>query len=487
MGALCSGACKPASGGIRAVGADCRLAAMLRRNVDIIAREDRLAQTRKPRKKSSMPNLEDYQCEHLFLLVGKNPLPNYVAARLLAKSRASGEKPTLYLVCSTDTLEYADRLADKLGNANFSFKKIVVESSVPEDIDDEVEKYFPSTGAIGLNYTGGTKAMAVHTYRAIEKLGEKRDVRFSYLDPRNLELCIDPRKGVKEQINFKLSNPDNVDNKAFFEQTKISLEDLLYLHRLKPMKRSSPNPRPKMRLPNVVAAMFEERLKSKKWQKKTGPRLKGLLSDKTKGKFGYRPPDTTNQEQYETHLRLQQIPLPDDVPKLQTALDASGLVMSSKIVLANLPLNPKSAEDFCNFLRGTWLEDYVLGKVLSIKDNCYLHGCGSSLEVGLPFYNRKPFFEIDVVAIRGYQLFAIACTLESRVFECKKKLFEITLRARQLGGDETRIALVCLAGAGAKQSLEEQLSDDRIAVFGRDDLETLEDGLRKWFKGELFK
>ena len=32
-----------------------------------------------------MPDIGDYQTDHLFLLIGGNPLPNYVAAKLLSK------------------------------------------------------------------------------------------------------------------------------------------------------------------------------------------------------------------------------------------------------------------------------------------------------------------------------------------------------------------------------------------------------------------
>ncbi|AFZ28138.1 hypothetical protein Cylst_6172 [Cylindrospermum stagnale PCC 7417] len=33
-----------------------------------------------------MSNLNDYKVKHLFLLVGENPLPNYIAARTLLEN-----------------------------------------------------------------------------------------------------------------------------------------------------------------------------------------------------------------------------------------------------------------------------------------------------------------------------------------------------------------------------------------------------------------
>lgn len=433
-----------------------------------------------------MPKLEDFQSENLFLLIGKNPLPDYVAARMLAKRDASSKPPTLYLVCSAETLEYANKLKDKLGQTQYNCKEIIVDPANQGDIRQEVGKDFPSGGTIGLNYTGGTKAMSVHAYRAIESLGAGRDIKFSYLDPRELKLYFDPRPGSSEEIGFKLGDPDSVDNKPYFERTKITLEDLLYLHGLKKLKRSGPNPRPKPRRLQIVEAMLSERLSSNQWKNTAGKKLKSLLSDRIKNQFGYYPPDEANRDQYEGHLRTQTIALPNDMPKLKATLESYSLVDNGKIDLAKLQSN-ESAEVFCDFLRGYWLEDHVLGKVLSVAQDCYLHDCGSSLEIGLPFNERRHFFEVDVVALRGYQLFAVSCTLLSKVKDCKQKLFEMVLRARQLGGDEARIALVCSADNREKQNLEDQLRDDRIAVFGKNDWANLEVGLRKWFRGELFR
>jgi hypothetical protein len=52
---------------------------------------------------------ENYKVDHLFLLVGENPLPNYVAARLLLN-----DKGTIYLVHTTGTVKQAERLRNIL-------------------------------------------------------------------------------------------------------------------------------------------------------------------------------------------------------------------------------------------------------------------------------------------------------------------------------------------------------------------------------------
>jgi hypothetical protein len=136
-------------------------------------------------------------------------------------------------------------------------------------------------------------------------------------------------------------------------------------------------------------------------------------------------------------------------------------------------------------LDGKWFEDFVLAKVLLVKDECHLDEYDVSLETLRESQpdDADPYFEIDVVARRGYQLFALSCTLDSRVKECKMKLFEIAHRARQLGGDEARIGLVCLAYGKNLTALKHQLKDDHIEVFGNhnNNLEALEEDLCEWF------
>jgi len=94
-------------------------------------------------------------------------------------------------------------------------------------------------------------------------------------------------------------------------------------------------------------------------------------------------------------------------------------------------------------------------------------------------------FEVDVVARRGYQLFAFACTTTKTKKETKLKLFEVYVRARQLGGDEARIALVC--SFPCAKLLQDELERDidaegRIKVFGQGSLDSLKPAIGRWIK-----
>ena len=137
---------------------------------------------------------EYHQVDHMFLLVGENPLPNYVAARLMLKQGG-----TPYLVHTTDTQKEAKRLEIILSDQGIKTTQLVSLNDYESDAYHIRETIRPKLeaikdGKIGLYYTGGTKAMAVHAYRTVVSK-QHPDTVFSYLDPRKLEMCIDREDG----------------------------------------------------------------------------------------------------------------------------------------------------------------------------------------------------------------------------------------------------------------------------------------------------
>ncbi len=422
-----------------------------------------------------MLNLVDYKTEHLFLLIGENPLPNYVAAKLLATPNR-----TIHLIHSAKTVVYAQRLENKLKDKINFAEKICIKPSNSDDIRKKITSRIEVIqGTIGLNYTGGTKAMAVHVYRTI--VGKQPNAKFSYLNPRNLEMIFDPPEGVDAEVVFSLNKPNGThDEKLNFKNTKISLDELLYLHKLTKFsdKRNEP------RGIRIIEALQSEAIEKDSWWKfqKDLRKVFNATQENTK----YNAYDERNKSQMETQLRLKTVNFPNDLPYLAIAFGEtfSNLINASQLVLAHLP-NDVSAINFVNLLLGTWLEDFVLSKIKNVKDECFLEDYGSSLEIAIPDKNpsnpKRKFFELDVVAMRGYRLFAVSCTQESSVFKAKHKLFEAVHRAKQIGGDEARIGLVCLAKSLDINKIKSQLEEENIEVFGKEDLPKLDQELEKWF------
>lgn len=448
-----------------------------------------------------MTSIDSYKCQHLFLLMGHNPLPNYVAAKLLTRT-GSGTKPCLYLVYSQKTSEnagtegYANYLGKVLGK-QFDYKDIPVKESDPRSISDGIAKKFPSSGTVGLHYTGGTKAMAVHAYMTIAK---ERGAIFSYLNPRRLEMCFDPLPG-QPAVGFKLGDPQDPDHREYFQTTSILLTDLLALHGLKkreprPCEESyfQNPPRSQAWMYDLAKCLLDISLNDtdckiwRNWCKKFGNKLTERCREQARTDPNNRR--SVDPGKYRQCLSAATLPLPA-LPALREELKKLNLVNGDKLVLGNYrpPPSEPPIDHFCEWLNGKWLEDYVLQKVLDVKDRCFLHDCGSGLEPAKPNASQEPYFEIDVVAIRGYQLFAISCTTSSDLKRCKLKLFEVFVRAPQLGGDEARIGLVCMVDQqdNLQSQLEQEWNAERgkIKVFGKRDLPRLESQLQQWFEGKI--
>ena len=163
--------------------------------------------------------LEAYQTDHLFLLIGTNPLPNYVAALLLAK-----EEGSIHLLHSKGD-HGTERIARLLGS-EIKKRKPKIKEILPWEVNEANSNYIfqkitdmlghiPPEATVGLHYTGGTKAMAVHVYRAIAEM--RPNAIFSYLDARTLSIMID---GISSPIKL---NPESMG-------CALDLAELIPLH-----------------------------------------------------------------------------------------------------------------------------------------------------------------------------------------------------------------------------------------------------------------
>lgn len=412
--------------------------------------------------------------KHLFLLVGKNPLPNYVAAKLLIEQGS-----TVHFVYSTETEIFKKNLDSKLrsqlGTSFFSSNDIhLTDPSDALDIKNAVKPAFDNIGQyseIDLNYTGGTKAMSVHVYRAIEEFGKAKNCisRFSYLDPRKLKLCYDNQSAGLTTAPIGLNQPSSDG----FKKTKLKLREIIELHSLIFQRRGDnfeKFPFDKVRFPDLLAVLSELRSDENKWQ-----------IYQTFRNESYKRLEFPNQN--------TEITIPNELDDLIEPINKIGRQFCGKDLIENGILkfgnltNQSHRKSLGKFLLSTWLESFVLQKIIEVADE-NIEDFGTSLFIAKPNNPIQTFMEIDVFAVRGYQLFAISCSVAKDKDERKDKLFEIAHRAKQLGGDEARIGLVCFAEGEQLISLKNQLKEDNIKVFGKPDLKELEIGLKSWFNGK---
>lgn len=438
----------------------------------------------------SLSECNRHKVDHLFLLVGENPLPNYVAAKLLIR-----EKGTVHLVHSTRTKPEYDKLVEVLKDERIQTQPVSLAKS--EADGSEIRKKISQAlkpqgkklqGRIGLNYTGGTKAMAVHAYQAIQDFEPVSDEStvFSYLDSRSLQLFVDGDKPVP--VGLAVQPPP-------------SLDTLLRLHNLSWDKNNPPISQ--SQLSNAAVEFAKEFMKapdsgkesriSGGWNKWCRVALQNAKYQEGEQKGFWKSeeelsvlPDLNIEMATKDNGYFQ---IPDELRKILRVDLGASTDTQIKVSCIREQLIDKSLgfQYVYHWLNGGWLEDYVLWQVQKLseeKPERLIREFKSSLHIKDPEFDWKKVdqFEFDVVFLRGYQLFAISCTTISDYKSCKQKLFEAQLRARQLGGDEARIALVCCYDGRTEKlrkelslvvgtQKEEDKSDKRIEVFGRSDLE----------------
>lgn len=409
--------------------------------------------------------LAPHQVDHLILLVGRNPLPNAVAGVLLTKP---GQR--ISLIYSEGTADIRSRLQAHLSKRGFQANACskVDAADSPSIIKGVLSCLRTSDATVGLHYTGGTKAMSVHAFRALETWAKdnNKQLVFSYLDSRTLQIRIDPNdaKGGGNQVPIHVGTAE-----------KIEIAELFSLHGWTPLRHHTSRKTPV--LPRTAGEMInfsEAQLNAWMiWRSKLLNNKGGLDRSKVT--------DITN------------IPLPNSV---STALDKLTSVLldelnqtgSGVIDLERAKRDGMFAsdEEFSEWIHGTWLEHHVLDLLLKLSPSCDLHSCAQSIRPA------QVKFELDVVAVRGYQLFAFSCGNESEYgggenTRLKRKLFEASVRANQLGGDEARVALVCRSREPATLEAEMRRDFDfegRIRVFGQKHLANLNDEIEEWINSQ---
>lgn len=433
--------------------------------------------------------LEDYQVDHLFLLVGENPLPNYVAAKTLLRE---GGKP--YFVYTTHTQKAVERLQEVLGVPEEQRQKLTValesyESNAHEirkrihnkimEIREEESKQKEPKLRFGLNYTGGTKAMAVHSYQAFLELEGLEPIIFSYLDSRTMQMMFD-----------NPIPPFSVKDKA-----SISLKQLFQLHGLSLSK----DLKTEVVYPELVSVLIKtDNLKAWKYWCHKVLQVHGKVQTEI----------TTINDGNDQEIKLVELgnwqnkdelksmlldiqELPEEIQNVLMSLDLTEdgkkLSISKLIEQEKIPKpskNSKYPEEICKWLDGIWLEDYVLQAIKQIQqeDENIIDEFGMSFN--FPPKANIAEFEFDVAFLRGYQLFALSCTTDDTPGLCKLKLFEAYRRAKQMGGDEARVALVCCSNNPSKirDNFLAQIKDEKVQVFGSQDLLELGKKLQSWIK-----
>lgn len=422
-----------------------------------------------------------HQVDHLLLTVGSNPLPIYVTARVYA---AAGCR-AFTLIVTEQTLRIAGYIQNQLGADGCGHVTLhQVDGFDSADILQKVRACIaaiPNDQRIGVNYTGGTTPMGVHTYEAAQASG--RNVRFSYLDGSRCELVCwtahDPRTPIH------LIRPQR--------RLELRFDTLYMLHDLQlTSQRNS-------LLPHTVAALAalhgEGEQRQQQWERwidlhllRVPQRPVSNASDIDFANWWFDALPTCRRWRPNGQIRVPHeldAAFPAVADGLRADLNAAALppLLSDLRTAINGRIGAGwHADDLGKWFEGLWLESHVFDALNRLQTAGHVNDVVRDVvqpnDGGLNF-------QIDVACVVGYQLFGISCTTEYRSQQAKLKLFEAAQRIRRIGGDEARIGVVTMLNPQDAQTTERQLVAllDRsgiVKVFGRDQLCQLDQALYEW-------
>jgi hypothetical protein len=405
-----------------------------------------------------------YKSDHLFLLVGTNPLPNFVAATLMLKPQGQ-----LYLVYSDKTQKVAKRLARYWIDNHRQPQCVSVDESDGDNIRQQIGHALTQigNGHVGLNYTGGTKMMAVHASQTLRdyQASRQRPVTLSYLDARSTGMYIEhgnDKAFMTEPLLYEVqpSIQEIVRLHAFELHAQIAVESQL------------------PELATVLASAHQNPDAIEQWRRWCDE----VLRENTRT-------EKAHEWDKETLLQRVSIPLPTD-PSLQTVakqmqivFDASDSVLQLKEAAQRSGF--RKIKHLCEWLDGKWLEHYVFHVISQVKNQrpeSRIHDIGMGIRPKSE--PDSPEYDIDIGVMQGYRLYAISCTTDADPGMCKLKLFEAYIRARNMAGDETCVGLICMADK--PENLQRQIvrswdAEGKVRVFGRRDVPDLIDRMAGWF------
>jgi Domain of unknown function (DUF1887)/CRISPR-associated protein (Cas_Cas02710) len=390
---------------------------------------------KKNEKRNELDKLADYKSDYLFLLIGTNPLPNYVVYHLLAKPSSH-----IIFVHTSRTDQLTNNLITVLNIPSERWTKIPVDESNSRDIYTKINEYSKGKQKIGLNYTGGTKAMAVHAYKAV--LDANPNSVFSYLDARSLKLVIDERGSSSKRIPVSAS-------------VKPTIEELFALHgySINYCEREA-------FMPDVCKILGGEIVRSfREWCDKNlrSPHSKQIIKKS----------------------ELKNVRLPVN-PPFENLASFWGKCKTLGELAEKWGMR---VDELAKWFDGKWLEHYTLLAFQEVAKECEIH----DHILGAQFNNNK--FELDVAVLKGYELFVISCTTMDKKAAVKQKLFEAYVRGQQLGGDEAKIGVVCFASETSSDARPERIRkeieeewhlDDKFRVFGAEQIPNLSMHLKEW-------
>ncbi len=404
----------------------------------------------------------------LVVLIGTNPLPNYVVIKYFLQENENLKR--IWLIYSeknepiqSGTRELADNIEheikdefedklEKLGRS-IKFEQVVLSNvgsaqEIIRNLKESLDSDLLKESKVHLNYTGGTKSMAVHTYQYFYETFKGR-CSFSYLDGRDFRLKYDEGNIVTDDLRkivgisldrlYRLHGCDEKDNKKKYNKN-VSKESAVLFK-------------------NIIRDGGIKKFLD--WKKDFIREVYGAGDKSIK-----RREDFFNHNGLHSYQDINRFKanLKKDIPSKfydflktlpteKSVLDEKGDIWVPSELVTDNEFKKKINSMLDGIPFGTWFEEYVYDTITSgIENDKKLQKlCKKGLIVvknnqKIQKVQSEKDFEIDVMLLNGYQVCGISCTTSSDHIKCKNRGFEIMHRTKQMGGDEARsILITCLS------------------------------------------
>ncbi|MBB5325140.1 DNA-binding ferritin-like protein (Dps family) [Anoxybacillus tepidamans] len=388
-----------------------------------------------------MSTFDKQKINVLICTIGSNPLPIYVTVKYLLQENRND----LDMLPKPDQLLFVHTQDTKPVFKNLKEKIIGLESGIIGNIDlgngernrddvvgkltNELHKLEESydIASINLFYTGGTKPMSVFSFLAVEEFVGEKNIQKIYSDLHPEHAVIAVGKNT-----FPLS-----DGKDLRDYICITIKDLFELHKMQISNQGKET----MTFDNVDIVQFAKRMINivredsyNSWRNSLG-----RMSREINNKYGLNKKDIESMRtDYEDVYR-----------EIKNFFPINWSVVSE---------SNASFKKVIEFLHGKWLEDYMLYAIQQIKSDICLSEVRQGIEAK---YELRPC-ELDIVAMKGYQMYLFSCTTSSEIKIVKGKAFEALHRAEQLGGSHAKVVMVSMLSSKKKGNRGNENYNDNL-------------------------
>ena len=455
------------------------------------------------------PSTPESPKTHLVLTVGTNALPVWIAWYHL-KDKLVGPV-SVQFVYTSETEPIKKLLEHYFKEAKACLKPCILTSErrpIREDICKKIFDAFPSNCEhLHVHNTAGTQAMGGAMVDAMRKVEDKlkeadravKTVDVSYLDPGRSQapnivswahdpLIKDTRENIEAKMNCAACQAAGCTQIKDFE-CNACLRKVADLNNFEVAYFTSNHPpkicrHPQKQKPSenklcagetVLESRYEDADNFETFRASWNKIFRKY--DRNKKRHVFRYPNTDRCLDFCLFPQILCL-FPQILCRLQKEYPNCGLCLTDE----NLSYTFNDQDDqktdlkeIDSFFNGTWLEYAAyaafkkeLKKIkrsnYEIFHNVYVRPKGST--------RNDKHFELDVVAVLGYQVVVVSCSVTDEHSRIKLKAMEAYHRAKQLGGDEARAVVLCVATDHDVDNIQKELKDetgtkDPLQVWGK--------------------